>query len=436
MGLCSNVKTEGIHSPKKNTLMGKNGTPALEQLPEEPQKSAEVVGLRYVTDEMAGLRREPNGRGFKFFDAEGKLLRDPGVLVRIKSLAIPPAWRDVWICPYKNGHLQATGRDARGRKQHRYHPRWREIRDETKYTRMLAFAKALPRIRKRVNADLKLPGLSRNRVLAAVVKLLEVSLIRVGNEEYVKENRSYGLTTLRNRHAEVRGNKVRFEFRGKSGKEHSVDVEDPRLAQIVKTCQDLPGQDLFEYLDAEGQVQDVRSEDVNNYLQEITGQDFTAKDFRTWNGTVLAALALQEMEKFDSRAEAKKNLLRAIEAVAQRLGNTPAVCRKCYIHPAIMDCYLEGALAENFEVQAENELRRNLKHLSPEEAAVLVLLQQRLAAQNNGTLLKSQLAASIKAAKKGKSQKVTGSAGILAGTSQAQQTRRQEGQRSRLKAAA
>ncbi len=362
-----------------------------------PVESALAVGLCYVTDDGPGFRREPNGKDFRYLDTKGKVIRDPKQLGRIKSLAIPPAWTEVWICPDENGHLQATGRDARRRKQHRYHPRWREVRDENKYGRMLAFAKALPGIRKRVAADLKLRGLPRNKVLATIVKLLEVSLIRVGNEEYAKENNSYGLTTMHNRHARVRGHKVRFEFRGKSGKEHSIDIHDPRLAEVVRTCQELPGQDLFLYIDDDGEVQDVKSEDVNDYLQEITGQEFTAKDFRTWNGTVLAAMALQEFEKFDSKAQAKKNLLHAIEAVAQRLGNTPAVCRKCYIHPAILDVYMEGSLAELLRERAQRELTHSLHRLNAEEAAVLALLQQRLTAQRNGMLLKKQLAASLKA---------------------------------------
>ena len=301
------------------------------------------------------------------------------MLQRIKSLAIPPAWTQVWICLDPEGHLQATGRDARGRKQHRYHPRWREIRDETKYARMLAFARALPKIRRRVRKNLALPGLPANKVLATVVRLLEVSLIRVGNDEYARENESFGLTTMRNRHVDVNGSLLRFHFRGKSGKKHVVDVHDRRLARIVKSCQDLPGQELFQYVDEQGVLQDVKSGDVNNYLREISGQDFTAKDFRTWAGTVLGALALREFQKFDSQAQAKKNIVQAIQAVAQLLGNTPAVCRKCYMHPEVIEAYLDGSLVETLKQRAEGQLRGGLRELRPEEAAVLGVLQQRLA---------------------------------------------------------
>src|SRR4051812_42366512 len=312
----------------------------------DPVESARAGGLRYVSDESPGFGRQRAGKGFRYFHTSGKELRDPAHLGRIKSLAIPPAWTDVWICPVANGHLQATGRDARGRKQHRYHPRWREVRDDTKYNRMIAFAKLLPKIRKRVAQDLKLSGLQRNKVLATIVKLLELSLIRVGNDEYARDNNSYGLTTMKDRHAKIRGAKIVFDFRGKSGKDHTIEIEEPRLAKIVKNCQDLPGQELFQYVDEEGQRQDVRSEDVNEYLREIVGDDYTAKDFRTWAGTVLAAIALRELKKFDTQAEAKKNIVRAIENVAERLGNTPSVCRKCYIHPAVVNSYLEGTMLQ------------------------------------------------------------------------------------------
>lgn len=371
-----------------------------EKLPTEPVESAKAVGLRYVTDEMPGFRRQKAGQAFRYLDTEGKVIRDPEHLSRIKALAIPPAWTDVWICPSPNGHLQATGRDARRRKQHRYHERWREVRDETKFTRMIAFATELPKIRRRVAEDLKLPGLPRNKVLATVVKLLEVSQIRVGNEEYARDNKSYGLTTMRNRHVEVNGSTLRFRFRGKHGKQHQIDIEDPRLARIVEKCQDLPGQELFEYLNDEGQPQDVKSEDVNEYLREITGHEFTAKDFRTWSGTVLAALALREFEKFDSRAQAKRNLTQAIEAVAARLGNTPAICRKCYVHPAIVNAYLEGTTVETLRQRAQEEWNQSVGKLRPEEAAVLALLQERLAENGGGVVLRKQLAASLKAQKK------------------------------------
>jgi len=372
------------------------------KLPTAPVESAKAVGLRYITDETRGFRRQKNGRGFRYLDTEGKALRDPAHLARIKALAIPPAWTDIWICPLAHGHLQATGRDARGRKQHRYHQRWREVRDETKYLRMVAFARALPRIRRRVEKDLKLPGLPKNKVLATVIKLLEVSLIRVGNEEYARENQSFGLTTLRNRHVEINGSKLYFEFRGKGGKEHEIEVQNPRLARIVKTCQDLPGQELFQYLDAEGQRQSVGSDDVNEYLREISGADFTAKDFRTWSGTLLAALSLRELERFDSQAQAKKNLLRAIENVSQRLGNTPAICRKCYIHPAVINAYLEGTMLATARQPAERETARSRSRLPPEEASVLQLLERRLAKEARESELGRTLAASLKARRRRK----------------------------------
>ena len=345
----------------------------------DPKQSARAVGLRYVSDEMPGIRRKKAGKGFRFILPNGKTLSNPVQLRRIKALAIPPAWKEVWICPLDNGHLQATGRDDRGRKQHRYHRRWREVRDETKFNRMIIFAKGLPKIRQRVSKDLKLPALDRKKVLATIVRLLELSLIRVGNEEYARSNRSFGLTTMRDKHAKVNGSSVSFQFRGKGGKNHIIDVENKQLAKIVKGCQELPGQDLFQYVDGEGKRQDVKSEDVNEYLREISGQDFTAKDFRTWAGTVLAAMALQEFEKFDSQAQAKKNLVQAIESVAKRLGNTPTICKKCYVHPAILDSYLEGSMLNILKRRAEENMKTSLTKLRPEEAAVLALLQQRLA---------------------------------------------------------
>ena len=311
---------------------------------------------------------------------------------------IPPAWTDVWICASANGHLQATGRDARGRKQHRYHPRWREARDETKFTRLIAFARALPKIRRRLANDLKRPGLLRRKVLATVVKLLEVSLIRVGNDEYARDNRSYGLTTMRDHHVDISGARMRFNFRGKSGKKHAIDISDPRLARIVKQCQDLPGQEIFQYIDDDGAQQDVKSEHVNEYLREITGEDFTAKDFRTWAGTVLAAMALRELEKFDTQTQAKKNVLRAIEAVAERLGNTPAICRKSYVHPMVLDAYLDGALLQTVKQRAQEQWTE-IGKLRPEEAVVLALLHKRLSQSRNGSTLRRQLADSIKASR-------------------------------------
>jgi DNA topoisomerase-1 len=328
---------------------------------------------------MPGIGRRRAGRGFSYTGVDGKRLTDKRVLARIKSLAIPPAWTDVWICPIARGHLQATGRDARGRKQYRYHPRWRAVRDDVKYERMIAFGQALPRIRRRVEEDLGLPGLPRERVLAAVVRLLEKTGVRVGNEEYARENRSFGLTTLRNHHADVGSRRIRFRFRGKGGKEHEVELSDRRLARIVSRCQDLPGQALFTYLDDDGQPRTVDSADVNDYLREISGEEFTAKDFRTWSGTVLAAWALAELQEFDSEAQAKKNVVRAVEAVAERLGNTPAVSRASYVHPSVIDAYLDGDVVREARQRAEAELSASLDELPAEEAAVLALLRGRLA---------------------------------------------------------
>lgn len=361
---------------------------------QDPVVSARVVGLRHVSDQQPGIRRERSGTGFRYRDAEGRIVSDKETQARIKSLAIPPAWTDVWICPGPNGHLQATGRDDRRRKQFRYHPRWREIRDETKYARMIAFARALPKIRHRVKKDMALNGLPRNKVLATVVRLLKVSLIRVGNEEYAKENESFGLTTMRNRHVDVNGSKMRFHFRGKSGKWHNVDIRDRHIAKIVARCQDLPGQELFQFVDDDGKRRDVRSEDVNDYLREISGQDFTAKDFRTWAGTVLAAMALREFEKFDTKAQAKKNVVAAVESVAGKLGNTPAVCRKCYIHPHVLDSYLDGTLVKTLKQRAERQIAGSLRGLPLEEAAVLGLLQQRLSLEEKlARSLKKEIAA-------------------------------------------
>jgi DNA topoisomerase I len=344
----------------------------------DPVASARAAGLRYVNDSGPGLRRQRSGKGFRYLDAAGRPVRDAGTLGRIKALAIPPAWAEVWICPDPSGHLQATGRDERGRKQYRYHPRWRAVRDETKYGRMIAFARALPALREAVERDLALSGLPRRKVLAAVVRLLEATLIRVGNDEYARANRSFGLTTMRDRHVAIDGRSVRFRFRGKSGIRHAIDLEDPRLARVVRRCRDLPGQELFQYLDDAGQVRDIGSADVNDYLRETTGQDFTAKDFRTWAGTVLAALALQEFAAFDTKAQARKNVVRAVERVAERLGNTPSVCRKCYVHPAVLDSYLDGTMVDALKRRADAAMA-DIGRLRPEEAAVLALLQRRLA---------------------------------------------------------
>jgi DNA topoisomerase-1 len=344
----------------------------------DPAAVARDAGLRYVSDGSPGIRRVKRGRSFGYIDADGRAIRDPETLARIKALAIPPAWTDVWICPCSDGHIQATGRDDRGRKQYRYHARWRTVKDEAKYGRTLAFGRALSKIRRATRRDLKRPGLPRVKVLAAVVRLLETTLIRIGNDEYARDNGSFGLTTMHNRHAKVRGAKLEFRFKGKSGIRHTVALDDPRLAQVVRRCQELPGQELFEYLDDDGEVRDVGSADVNEYLRDIAGEEFTAKDFRTWAGTVLAMMALQEFEAFDSETQAKKNIVQAIESVAKRLGNTPSVCRKCYIHPGILDAYLDGTMLESLRRRASEEMS-HIRGLSAEESAVLALLQRRLA---------------------------------------------------------
>ena len=344
----------------------------------DPREAAESAGLVYVSDEEPGIRRRRAGKGFTYKGPDGRAVRDAATLARIRALAIPPAWTDVWICPDPNGHIQATGRDAKNRKQYRYHPRWREVRDSTKYEHMLDFARALPAIRARIVEDMGRRGLAREKVLATVVHLLETTLIRVGNPEYADDNKSYGLTTLRDRHVDVEGGELRFEFKGKSGKKWRLRLKDRRIARIVKACQDVPGQHLFQYFDENGERQPVTSTDVNQYLREITGKDITAKDFRTWAGTVLAAMALHELESFDTKAAAKRNLRAAIETVSARLGNTPTICRKCYVHPEVINSYLDGTLLEEAKEEAEAELRDELGGLKPEEAVVLSFLQRRL----------------------------------------------------------
>jgi DNA topoisomerase-1 len=340
-----------------------------------------MAGLRYVSEDLAGIRRRRAGRGFVYLDADGRRVRDAETLRRIHALVIPPAWRDVWISSAPNGHIQAVGRDARGRKQYRYHARWRAVRDETKYTRMLVFARALPRVRAQVARDLARPGLPREKVLATVVRLLETTLIRIGNQEYARANKSFGLTTLRTRHVDVAGSEMRFEFRGKGGKTHAVGVRDPRVARVVRRLQDLPGQELFQYLDDSGARRTIGSADVNAYLNDIAGEDFTAKDFRTWAGTVLAALALAEVRAFGTAREAKRNVVRAIERVASRLGNTPAICRKSYVHPEVLNAYLDGVTIAALKTRTEREIGEGLHGLDAEEGVVLGLLQQRLARQ-------------------------------------------------------
>jgi DNA topoisomerase-1 len=342
-------------------------------------EAAEEAGLRYIGDERPGYTRKPKNGDFEYFDAAGKLIRDEQRLLRIKMLAIPPAWTDVWICPSANGHIQATGHDARARKQYKYHERWREVREENKYERMALFGAALPRIRKRLTKDLKVRGLPREKVLATVVQLLERTFIRVGNEEYARDNKSFGLTTMQDRHVNVRGAKLRFRFRGKSGLQHDVDVTDRRIATIVSKLQDLPGQDLFQYVDDEDKVCDITSQDVNDYLREITGEQFTAKDFRTWAGTVMAAIALNAAGKFENKSQAKGNIKSAIDAVAKMLGNTPAICRKCYVYPAVLENYLTGNLIEGLNQKTENGVAADPDvDLRPAEAAVLKFLRSRL----------------------------------------------------------
>jgi DNA topoisomerase-1 len=362
-------------------IMAADGAGAsLEAIPTviEPREASRAAGLRYVSDEAPGIRRQRRGESFTYKDADGRTVRDRATLKRIKSLAVPPAWTDVWVCPLANGHLQATGRDQRGRKQYRYHPRWRQVRDEHKFSRMIAFGRALPMIRERVERDLARPGLGREKVLATVVRLLEMTLIRVGNEEYVRENRSFGLTTLRTQHVDVDGTTIKFEFRAKSGKMQSIKLRDRRLARIVKACIEMPGKELFQYIDEAGERRTIDSADVNEYLREISGDEFTAKDFRTWAGTVLAALALQELQSADTQSAAKRNVTQAIERVAAKLGNTPAICRKCYVHPEVIGCYLEGSLVGLLTEKVSGKLRNDLEGLDAAEATVLAFLQNRL----------------------------------------------------------
>ena len=359
----------------------------------DPKEAAESAGLRYVSDERPGIRRRRAGKGFAYLGADGRAVKDEKVIARIRKLAIPPAYTDVWICPHANGHIQATGRDAKGRKQYRYHPKFREVRDSTKYEHMLEFARGLPEIRAKIADHMKLRGMPREKVLATVVYLLENTLIRVGNDDYVKQNKSYGLTTLKDRHVKVEGSELKFQFKGKSGKTWNLQIRDRRIAKIVKQCQDLPGQELFQYLDDDGTRQDVTSADVNAYLKEITGREITAKDFRTWAGTVLAAIARTEFETFDSDAKAKKNVRAAIERVAGRLGNTPTICRKCYVHPEVLHSYFQGDLMLDIKEEVEEELRDNLATLKPEEAAVLSLLEARLNRDLTETLRKAAAAA-------------------------------------------
>ncbi|MDP8905761.1 MAG: DNA topoisomerase IB [Chloroflexota bacterium] len=346
--------------------------------------AARAARLRYVNDGDPGITRRRQGRGFSYREPNGQLVRDPATLARIRSLAIPPAWRDVWICPSPRGHVQATGRDARGRKQYRYHPLWRQVRDEAKYERVIGFAEALPKLRERVAADMSRPGLPREKVIGTIVQLLEFTLLRVGNEEYARQNRSFGLTTLRDRHARIGGTSVQLSFRGKGGKMVRVGLRNRRLARIVRQCQELPGQRLFQYVDQEGTPQAIDSDDVNAYLREAMGDDYSAKDFRTWAATVLAARALRELGELgeeESKVPTRRRVASAVAEVAGTLGNTPAICRSSYIHPQIIDAYVDGTLAAVLVQRAEQELSAEGNgSLDQDERWVLSFLRDRLAA--------------------------------------------------------
>ena len=341
--------------------------------------AAEAAGLVYVTSDEAGLSRRCAGRGFNYVDTSGGRVRDPSTLQRIRALAIPPAWTQVWICADPNGHLQAVGQDEKGRRQYRYHTKFRDVREGVKFAHMMAFAEALPALRRQVSVDMARPGLGREKVLATVVHLLETTMIRVGNSAYAKENKSYGLTTLLNRHVQIDGAALKFHFKGKSGRTWRLGVRDRRVARIVRSCQELPGQLLFQYIDDAGERLQVTSADVNAYLKRISGADLTAKDFRTWTGTVLAAMALAEFEEVDSQPRAKKNVTQAIERVSARLGNTPAICRKCYVHPEIVSAYLDGDLLLEVQKDIHAGPRDDLASLRPEEEAVLSFLHTRVA---------------------------------------------------------
>jgi DNA topoisomerase-1 len=337
--------------------------------------AAEMGGLHYVTDSVPGFSRQRKRNGFRYLDTAGRPLENPAQLARIKSLAIPPAWSDVWICPDAQGHLQATGRDARGRKQYRYHNSWREVRDEAKYERMIGFAMQLPAIRAKLDEDIRRPGLSREKVIATIIHLLDVTMIRIGNEEYAQANKSFGLTTLRNRHVTIEGAAIEFNFKGKSGIAHTIRITEPRLARIVRRMRELPGQELFQYVDSEGARHSIGSADVNDYLKTITGENYTAKDFRTWSGTVQTVIALKALGPAETVTEAKKKIREAIETAAKKLGNTPTICRKCYVHPAVLEAYASGTWHE-FAGKGVNGEKQML--FDREEAFTLELLQQEL----------------------------------------------------------
>jgi DNA topoisomerase-1 len=348
----------------------------------DPLESAAEAGLRYVSGGGPCIRRIACGKSFRYIGPDGKPLRDAKHLARVRSLAIPPAWRDVWICPSPNGHLQAYGWDARGRKQYRYHPDYRAVRDQAKFSRMIAFGTVLALIRRGVERDLDLRGLPKRKLLATVIRLLETTAIRIGNDEYAEENGSYGLTTLRNKHVHIEGAKLMFRFRGKSGQEASIELTDRRLARILRQCQELPGYELFEYLDEAGQTCRIDSADVNQYIRELSGQHFTAKDFRTWSGTVVAARELHAIGPAQSDTAIKRNIVIATKRVARHLGNRPATCRKYYIHPAVLDAYSEGKLDEMMQRGEQQNSAYAGLGLKPEEYCVMVVIaeyQQKLA---------------------------------------------------------
>ena len=344
---------------------------------DSPQEAAESAGLRYISDDQPGVRRQKRGKGFTYSLPNGERVRSPDTLARIRKLAIPPAYTEVWICPKPDGHIQATGRDAKGRKQYRYHMLFREIRDGSKFDHMLDFARVLPAIRARIDSDLALRGLPREKVLATIVQLLESTLIRVGNAHYAKQNKSFGLTTLRNRHVAVTGDQLRFQFKGKSGKQWRLNIRDRRIAKIVRAIQELPGQQLFQYSDADGVLREISSGDINDYLRAISGSDITAKDFRTWTGTVSAAIILSGFESAVSKTEAQRNLRTAIETVSAQLGNTPTICRKCYVHPDILNGYLDRSLTAETLKAVRSKRKQRIGMLSVEEASVLHFLETR-----------------------------------------------------------
>lgn len=337
-------------------------------MPDTELTAALPADLHYVDDIQPGITRKKLRGKFAYFEPSGQSISDPDEIKRINALAVPPAYTDVWICPDPRGHLQATGRDARGRKQYRYHPRWREVRDADKYSRLREFGLALPKLRKQLETLLAAPGFSRDKVMATVITLLDATLIRVGNTQYARDNRSYGLTTLRSRHVEINGSAILFQFRGKSGIEHQITVKDRRLARIIKRCLEIPGQNLFQYLDENGERHTVSSSDVNNYLQTLTGADFTAKDYRTWAGSALALAVLRELTH-ETETEAKRHVVEMVKGVSKQLGNTPAVCRKCYIHPAVVEKFMLGALAEL-------PRPRTRKGLRTEEVALAMFLER------------------------------------------------------------